>query len=608
MLLKFYKLILLIIFINNFLFAQNFIDLISPNGYQQWQANSVKKILFTSKGINNIKIEFSSDAGMTWNVIVNSAPVTSGDYSWTLPAKTGDKYLVKLTGLEQNVSDVSRYPFSIIPSKPDNNQDFIFFSDSPTKNYYDPSWGFATAPSTLELINSNKAPVSTDYSLVGNYSLKINWRSKSGGDWGLAIAGIGWVGRDVMSKDTLVFNVFSQADLNSLQLPMIYLEDLNNNKTAKTSLATFTNSIKGNQWNKIYVPLKWFKDNPGSANLENIKTIFFSQNKPDDVQNTLYVDDVRMIGGKPINGDFRKVVVVLGSSTAAGTGASPIDSSWVRRYRSYMLSKDPDSYLVNLAVGGYTSYDIMPSNFVAPAGRPTPKTSNNITKALSYKPWVILVNLPSNDANMNYSLSEQVSNLKTIVNEATSKKVKLWITTTQPRNFSESQRSNLIAMKDSIISIFKNYAVNVFTPLANADGTIKSIYNSGDGIHLNNAGHKIIFDKFVDAKVWEIITDVNEFEKEIPTSFALSQNYPNPFNPTTIIEFSLPVASRIDLRVYDILGREIVTLLQGEFNAGKYKVEWNANNFASGMYLYRIIASGKDNSFFFKTNKMLLTK
>ncbi|MCX7876830.1 MAG: GDSL-type esterase/lipase family protein [Melioribacteraceae bacterium] len=594
-------------FVNTNDHLNNFIELLSPNGFQQWEANSTKKILFKSNGINNIKIEYSSDNGTTWNIITNSTSVSGGEFSWKLPSTISDKYLIKLTGLEQNLIDQSDNNFSVINIKNPNNQDFIFFSDSPTSNFYDPSWGFATSPSSLELINQ-KAPVTYEYSLVGNYSIKMNWRSVPNGDWGLAIAGAGWIGRDILTKDTLIVNIFSKNDLSSLQLPMLFFEDINNKKTAKTSLANYISSIKANQWNKVIVPLKWFKDNPGSANLQNIKTIYFGQNKPDDIQNTFYLDDIRMIGGKPISGDARKLIVVLGSSTAAGTGASPIDSSWVRRFNEFMLSKDPNSYLVNLAVGGYTTYDVMPSYFVPPSNKPLPKTENNITKALTYKPWAILINLPSNDANMNYTVDEQIFNLKTIVKEATNNKIKVWITTTQPRNFSQSQRDNLKVVKDSIKSTFKNFAVDVFTPLANPDGTIKSIFNSGDGIHLNNAGHKIIYDKFIEAKVWETITGIEILEQELPKTFSLKQNYPNPFNPSTTIEFSLPVVSYVDIKVYDILGREIKTLTHKKYFPGIYKIDFNALNLASGMYIYRIIANDENNSSYIKTMKMILTK
>ncbi len=94
----------------------------------------------------------------------------------------------------------------------------------------------------------------------------------------------------------------------------------------------------------------------------------------------------------------------------------------------------------------------------------------------------------------------------------------------------------------------------------------------------------------------------------IPSQYELSQNYPNPFNPTTQINYSLPKQSLVQLKVYDILGREVATLFNGEQQAGRYTLEWNGNNnfgskVASGIYIYRIVA-GK----FVKTKKMMLLK
>lgn len=76
--------------------------------------------------------------------------------------------------------------------------------------------------------------------------------------------------------------------------------------------------------------------------------------------------------------------------------------------------------------------------------------------------------------------------------------------------------------------------------------------------------------------------------RHLPESFNLLQNYPNPFNPTTTIEFSLPKASFTTLKIYNILGEEIVTLVSENLSAGIHKYHWNANALASGVYFYKI--------------------
>ncbi|MBA4320576.1 MAG: hypothetical protein C0412_19450, partial [Flavobacterium sp.] len=80
-------------------------------------------------------------------------------------------------------------------------------------------------------------------------------------------------------------------------------------------------------------------------------------------------------------------------------------------------------------------------------------------------------------------------------------------------------------------------------------------------------------------------------------------NYPNPFNPSSVISYQLPVAEHIILRVFDILGREIATLVNEEKQAGKYEVKFDGSGLASGIYFYQLITNKTT-----KTMKMILQK
>lgn len=96
---------------------------------------------------------------------------------------------------------------------------------------------------------------------------------------------------------------------------------------------------------------------------------------------------------------------------------------------------------------------------------------------------------------------------------------------------------------------------------------------------------------------------VTNISTEIPNAYLLSQNYPNPFNPSTNIKFALPVSGIVKLTLFDMLGREIETLVNGNLSAGTYNTDWNASNHSSGVYFYKLITGD-----FFETKKMILIK
>jgi hypothetical protein len=88
-----------------------------------------------------------------------------------------------------------------------------------------------------------------------------------------------------------------------------------------------------------------------------------------------------------------------------------------------------------------------------------------------------------------------------------------------------------------------------------------------------------------------------------PKQYRLNQNYPNPFNPSTKISYQLPKSSFVTLKVYDIIGREVSTLVNGEQNAGQYEVTFDGSRLASGVYFFRLQAGG-----FVQTKKLVVMK
>lgn len=99
------------------------------------------------------------------------------------------------------------------------------------------------------------------------------------------------------------------------------------------------------------------------------------------------------------------------------------------------------------------------------------------------------------------------------------------------------------------------------------------------------------------------LTAIDPYSNEVPVNYSLEQNYPNPFNPTTNIKFNLPKNEHVTLKIYDMLGNEIKTLVEGNQQAGKYNITFDASGLSSGVYFYTLKTGS-----FAETKKMMLVK
>jgi hypothetical protein len=144
-----------------------------------------------------------------------------------------------------------------------------------------------------------------------------------------------------------------------------------------------------------------------------------------------------------------------------------------------------------------------------------------------------------------------------------------------------------------------------------------TIYHpSGDGVRLKSLGVHEHWNNYVDKQysrnlgtgngieLYQVHNPATDVKRErIPSGFVLSQNYPNPFNPSTVIGYQLPIGNYVSLKVYNAVGKEIITLVNQEKPAGAYLVQFNAKNLPSGIYYYQLKA-GK----FTETKKFILLK
>jgi hypothetical protein len=155
-------------------------------------------------------------------------------------------------------------------------------------------------------------------------------------------------------------------------------------------------------------------------------------------------------------------------------------------------------------------------------------------------------------------------------------------------NLSVSVDNTQIVKYDNQNKIFKSLTAGETSAIITYKGVADTVYFDVDTTDYNS-----------------ILVGVDNSNNKIivPTEYILEQNYPNPFNPTTTIKYSIPHASKIKIQIYDILGREVATVINEMKSAGTYTATFNAANMSSGVYFYRLQAGS-----FTETKKLLLLR
>ncbi len=185
-----------------------------------------------------------------------------------------------------------------------------------------------------------------------------------------------------------------------------------------------------------------------------------------------------------------------------------------------------------------------------------------------------------------------------------------WTNITSTFSADPNAKVSSIVIKDSILFAGTESA-GVFKSTDN--GINWKAINEGIWINYPNTSRLFVGDDYLlaggSSGLWRRqltdfgLTDVKEISNDVPEAFELSQNYPNPFNPSTVISWRMTVGSNVTLKVYDVLGKEVATLVNNELEAGTHSVNFDASHLSSGIYFYTLKAGS-----FIQTNKMLLLK
>lgn len=185
--------------------------------------------------------------------------------------------------------------------------------------------------------------------------------------------------------------------------------------------------------------------------------------------------------------------VVLGSSTAAGVGASH-GQGWVSRLSA--AAQPRGVVIANLARSGLLSTQALPTDTTVPPGEPPPDPAANITAALALKPTLVLLAFPTNDTVTGMSAAQTLAAWTTIAATARGAGSATLVLSTQPRaGLSAVQRATQAQIDLGAAQVFGACFVAVHDALAGPDGSIDPRYAAGDGTHLNDEGHAVVLGK-----------------------------------------------------------------------------------------------------------------
>ncbi len=262
---------------------------------------------------------------------------------------------------------------------------------------------------------------------------------------------------------------------------------------------------------------------------------------------------------------------------------------------------------------------------------------HNITQQTSgsvYMSFMIKIDSFTTTATQGYCISFNQGTGATLLNtKPYIKKV-----TSNTFNFGISKSTNAPVFSGTVYSVNSTYLVVVKYTFASGSSTNDTakiyVFSSGvpaaepaspdavqaDGDDVTDIGNVILTNSYAQTglknspvkvdgirvgKSWatSILNSVSMISSEIPSSFSLSQNYPNPFNPSTKINYQIKSREFVSLKIYDIQGNEVSTLVNKIMNAGTYEAQWNAADLPSGVYYYKLFSGN-----FSGTKKMILVK
>ena len=596
---------------------QNTLNIISPNGGENWKAGTLQPIKWANSGVSGINAYFSSNGGAVWNNISSYLPGVNGYYLWTLPDIASTNCLIKIEDAsDPTLFSVSGKPFSIY-SSPNPTYKMTLTNDnfiSPTEYQFD-IYLQRTGNKPFEL-SSAQIALTYDSLIVNGGSLTASFVPGS-------------------IDSSLVKSGQQNVNLNTITPGVIKIEGQNSPGGAGTG-AVISNIAPGIKIGRLkLVNSVPFINQPFNLNW------FFNSTLGYQTKISAFVPALESGLNTDITDSTQHFISLTGNSGPISIISPRSGDYWKAGtlQRIEWQSTGIANLNIYLSSDGGTDWNLI-SYFPADSSFTywiTPDiTSTNCRIKLEDASDKNTFSI----SNSTFTIWQPIQSVQTTgVGEITQKfgatniGLSANVETASPitviYNYLEAPKAG--SLPDNVISVANYYWLITSQSISFTNGKISAplscfagvtdstklvwLKRSTSGGAWTNIGGTITggnlistvdFSSFYE---FTIGTDtshtllVNDKLNIIPNEYSLQQNYPNPFNPSTTIKFALPVAAHVKLLIYNSLGQEIAGLISQDMKAGVYTTEWNASHFASGVYYYRITAGN-----FVQTKKLLLLK
>ncbi|MDP4196110.1 MAG: T9SS type A sorting domain-containing protein, partial [Bacteroidota bacterium] len=562
------------------------ITITAPNGDESYQVGSTQTLKWTSSGISNVKIEYSINNGIDWYLIEASYP-SAGIYSWAVPNTPSTQCLIKVTDITNPLNyDISDKVFTI--------------AASPVLQ--------VTAPNGNETWEIGKTQYIT-WNSVNIVNAKIEYSINNGSDWTVIIASTkstgsySWIVPNTPSYQCRVkisdaanpatYDI-SDSIFTIAASPKIVVTSPNGGESIKAG------SLKNITWtsnNVANVKIEYSVNNGvgWSTIAESVpSTGLYRWTVPDtsSLQCRLKISDASNSNVVDLSDNvftISKIAILTPSSGESLLAGTQYQISWA--------SECINNVKLEYSTDKGTSWTSIVASTSALAGSYQWNIPQTAIKQCMLRISDVL-NASVSDISDNYF------SVQTLVLLSPAEKAKLTIGSIQPIQWKYYNVTNIKLEYSADGGITWSTIVSS-TPAKNGAYNWKVPNNPSEFClvrvtDLSNTQNTDI------TKSYFAITNVDAVERvdnSVPTDYALLQNHPNPFNPTTMIRFRIPVSAFVVLKVYDLMGKEVCTLVNEEKSAGTYDVNFNASSLANGIYLYKIQAGS-----YVATKKLLLLK